>query len=134
MNAITAPINIKPKKMGARIITTYAHKTNVKIAATLKISTPAANLAQPGTESRAVRLNSRLATEKISLATASKAAPSASPIASIPSAFQTSRIEPEMHHITVSNNILFSFQPELACLPRTCLALERHIIRIGNRL
>jgi hypothetical protein len=114
MNAITAPINIKPKKMGARIITTYAHKTNVKIAATLKISTPAANLAQPGT--------------------ASKAAPSASPIASIPSAFQTSRIEPEMHHITVSNNILFSFQPELACLPRTCLALERHIIRIGNRL
>src|SRR3954470_16701574 len=42
--------------------------------------------------------------------------------------------EPEMQDIAIRDDIILAFEPQLAGIARAGFALERHVIRIGDRL
>src|SRR4029079_4988345 len=43
-------------------------------------------------------------------------------------------IEPEMHYVAVGDDVFLTFQPELACVARAGLAVQRDVIGIGDGL
>src|SRR4051812_37143385 len=42
--------------------------------------------------------------------------------------------EPEMQDVAIRDDIILAFEPQLAGVARTGFALERHVIRISDRL